>query len=201
MKLEKIVKDIEIQPQGLTIPKDIEFNQWQEIGKNLKMLDGALQWCIGDWLRYGEETYGEKYTQAIDETDYSYGSLRNMKYLSDRFPKEKRNTNLTFAHHREVSALEEEAQEYWLDYSERNKLSVRELHDMINKEEQKDKKLSIIDLINQILESGYVIENISKTISNEYIVRICGEKSEKDFLSYDKDLEKAFISVMNNVEF
>ena len=39
----------------------------------------TVQWWIGDALNFGEQRYGEMYTQAIDETGLDYQTLPNWK--------------------------------------------------------------------------------------------------------------------------
>lgn len=51
------------------------------------------------------------YSQALDTTDYEYGTLRDDKWMSKTFEMSCRHDNLTFAHHREVAPLMSEEPE------------------------------------------------------------------------------------------
>lgn len=63
-------------------------------------------WWIGDWLRYGERKWGEKYSKAIDVTDLAYQSLVNAKNVAEKFSDfNRRRLNLSWSHHSEVAAL------------------------------------------------------------------------------------------------
>ena len=70
---------------------------------------------IGDWLVYGEHTYGEMYAQALDATGFSYGTLANQVYVAQRFDFSRRRENLSFSHHQEVAALPPEEADELLD--------------------------------------------------------------------------------------
>jgi len=63
-----------------------------------------MQWWLGDWLNYGERQYGEMYSQAIEEVNLDYGTLRNFKYVSSRIELSRRRDKLSWFHHREVAA-------------------------------------------------------------------------------------------------
>jgi hypothetical protein len=108
-------------PDGLT------FEQWEEIGRTLSSIGKAVQWWIGDWIRYGEREYGEKYTQALDETGYDYQTLRNMVYVAERVDLSRRRDNLSWTHHAEIASLPPEQQEVWLNRAQSKELSTREL--------------------------------------------------------------------------
>lgn len=91
--------DCEISRAGLVIPAETPIERWQEIGATLKDIDGAVQWWIGDWLNFGERGYGEMYSQALEETDYDEGTLRNAKWVSAQYELSRRRDNLSFGHH------------------------------------------------------------------------------------------------------
>jgi hypothetical protein len=57
----------------------LPFERWQSIGETLKQMERSVMWWLGDWLRYGERSYGEIYTQSIEETDYSYTACAQAK--------------------------------------------------------------------------------------------------------------------------
>jgi len=73
---------------------------------------------LGDWLAYGERAYGETYAQALDATDYEYGTLRDAMWVTKQFALSRRRDNLSWSHHREVAALPPDRQDHWLDRAE-----------------------------------------------------------------------------------
>ncbi len=78
---------------------------WLQVGETLKGLDRALPWMVGDWLNFGEQKYGETYSQGMDLTGLEYQTLANEKYVSSRFEISRRRESLSFSHHAE-GALE-----------------------------------------------------------------------------------------------
>jgi hypothetical protein len=114
---------------GITwVPEgDLALAQWLEYGRRLGQLGRGVAWWIGDWLRYGNLRYGEKYSRAARATGYDAQSLMNMAYVASRFPPERRRDQLSWSHHAEVAALMPAEQDRWLDLAEAERLSVHSL--------------------------------------------------------------------------
>lgn len=112
---------------GLILNKGLAFKQWLTAGELLKSLDRSLPWMIGDWLNYGEDHYGETYTQALDNTDYEYQTLNDQKWVAAKIEVSRRRENLSWSHHREVAAISSKEQDFWLDVAERECLTRKEL--------------------------------------------------------------------------
>jgi hypothetical protein len=126
------------------------FEQWEDVGNFLKKSNKCVQFWIGDWLNYGENNFGEKYTQALDELDYTYGGLRNMSYVAEKVDLSRRHDNLSFSHHQDVAMLEPKEQEVLLSMSEDEGMSKSELRSEVKKlkrkqisENNKDKYLTL----------------------------------------------------------
>ena len=62
---------------GYHLPDGLTFDQWAAEGSVLLSMARSCMWWVGDWIRYGERRYGEKYAQAIEATGMTYGTLRN----------------------------------------------------------------------------------------------------------------------------
>ena len=88
----------------LEIPDGLEYADWEELGAKLQRANRSLSWWVGDWVRFGERRYGEKYSQAVQETGKEYETVRAMAWVADRFEMLRRRSNLSFGHHREVAA-------------------------------------------------------------------------------------------------
>lgn len=127
---------------GLTVSGNPTFEEWQNCGEFLKQAEKSVQFWIGDWLNYGEKKYGETYSQALDETDYDDGTLRNSKWVSSRIELSRRRDNLSFSHHQEVAQLQPADQEFWLDKAEEEHLSTRDLRHKI-KQARLEKQVSM----------------------------------------------------------
>jgi len=99
---------------GLVVAGSPSITEWLQVGKALKKAQGAVQWWIGDWLNYGERAYGEMYAQALEETDYTYTYLRNLKYVAGQIALSHRCDSLSWRHHLLVAPLPSDEQRYWL---------------------------------------------------------------------------------------
>lgn len=106
---------VELGDKHLKFRDDTPYEVWAAAVKRLKSAEKAIQWWLGDALRFGERKYGEMYSQALEESDYSYGALRDVAWVAGRFELSRRRDNLPWSHHREVAALEPEEQEALLD--------------------------------------------------------------------------------------
>ena len=102
---------------GLRVAQSkIRYEDWEEYGHTLRRVHGSLRWCIGDWLNYGEEKFGEMASQASDIwPEYSYSNLANMVSVAKAFPISRRRESLGWSLHAEIAKLSLNEQEQWLD--------------------------------------------------------------------------------------
>lgn len=114
-------------PTGLVVIGEPDFETWEQVGQQLSYIEGAVHWWIGDWLNYGEDRWGEMYSQALKATEFEYQTLRDDKWVAAQVELSLRKDNLSFSHHKEVAHLPPDAQERWLNKAEQEGLSVREL--------------------------------------------------------------------------
>jgi hypothetical protein len=114
-------------PTSLQIANNLPFEEWQQLGVTLQGMGKSLAWWIGDWLNYGERTYGEKYAQAVEETGIDKGRLANYVWVASRVETSLRNENLSWSHHRMVADLEPNEQREWLQRAQDEGLGASEL--------------------------------------------------------------------------
>ena len=102
---------------GLQLPESkVSIERWLTYGKQLREVQGALRWCIGDWLNYGELKYGEMYSQGYALfPEYHESSIRHMRRVAEIFPVVRRRTSVTWSEHAEIASRPIEEQEQWLD--------------------------------------------------------------------------------------
>jgi hypothetical protein len=105
----------------------MSINAWLAVGRRLSGIDHASAWCLGDWLLYGERSYGRKYKAALEATQLDYQTLRNYAWVARRFEPSRRRDTMSFQHHAEVAALPEAGQDLWLQRAERLRWSRNEL--------------------------------------------------------------------------
>jgi len=123
-----------LTPTALTLAPDLPYEKWETIFTQLRQLQKALPWFIGDLLHYGEMHYGETYAQAVEETGHSVQTLTNYKSVCGRVPPEVRTPDLTFSHHALVAALPVDEQKVWLAKAVTESMSTQELREELREE-------------------------------------------------------------------
>lgn len=119
-ELTKIDKDIvysgfKFKKNGLEAIGLPTFDNWQECGEFIKKADGAVHFWLGDWIRYGESNFGEKYSQAIEGTGFDYQTLRNDKWIAESVDMSVRTDKLPFIHHQLIADLPQDEQKQLLE--------------------------------------------------------------------------------------
>lgn len=116
---------------SLDFQEGVTFTEWsnkgRELGTIINLFVSHVPWWIGDWIIAGESYFPSKYTQALDETMYSKGRLRNCVYVCTNVAKEDRNEDLSFEHHYQIAKLEPEKQRYWLNRASAENWTVKQL--------------------------------------------------------------------------
>lgn len=127
----------EFGPNYLKLDPDTSYDEWHRLFRSLQNADKAIRWWEGDALNFGDNAYGEKYSQAIDEGD-NYQTLRKSAYVAGRFELFRRRNKLSFKHHQEVSPLSDgeqdflfDAAEWWIDTTEAKPLSASTLRALV----------------------------------------------------------------------
>ncbi|MFI6042513.1 LmbU family transcriptional regulator [Nocardia sp. NPDC051321] len=115
IRAERTVHDVYRKRNSLILPKELSFEAWSKLGTEIIVSADASAWWIGDWLFYGEKSYGERYRNAIDATMLDYQTLRNYAWIAKKYPVSRRRDKLSFGHHVEVAALTDDEQDLWLD--------------------------------------------------------------------------------------
>lgn len=96
----------------------LTFDEWMQVGRTLQTIGGAINWWVGDWLNYGEQRYGETYTQAIEATGWGLEHLKQCKWVAGRVEKCTRVHDLSYTHHRHVAHLTAAEQASWLAHAQ-----------------------------------------------------------------------------------
>jgi hypothetical protein len=115
----------ELTPTSWDPRGELDLRDWTEHGRRFGLIGRSIGWWIGDWLRYGNERFGERYVRASRITGYDVQTLMNMVYVSSRFEPEERCPELSWSHHAEVAALPAEERGRWLRVAAERRLSVR----------------------------------------------------------------------------
>ncbi|HEX8745048.1 MAG TPA: hypothetical protein VF712_18125 [Thermoleophilaceae bacterium] len=113
---------------------DLDLTEWLKQGHRMGMMGRSAGWWIGDWLRFGNAKYGEKYTRAKKITGHDVQTLMNMVWVSSRIDISRRREGLSWSHHMEVAAQDLQTQELLLNEAAAKRLSVRDLRELIRLE-------------------------------------------------------------------
>lgn len=124
---------VELTPTCWLSETDLGMRDWAEQGRRLGVIGRGVGWWIGDWLRYGNERFGERYVRASRITGYDVQTLTNMVYVASRYEPGERREGLSWSHHAEVAAREREERARWLDLAETERMSVRCLRDEVRR--------------------------------------------------------------------
>ena len=88
----------------LIIHDDITIDEWKELGRGLKQIEGSVQFWIGDWARFGEKRgFTGKYTdpKVYDEleeiTGLNRSTIQTYKSVSDNVESLLRNKDSTLS--------------------------------------------------------------------------------------------------------
>lgn len=105
-----------ITPAGIEFAAEAAptFLEWDELGRHLVSVEKGVQFCMGDWLNFGEKKFGEKYSDALSLTGACYQTLRDYAWVASNVPLSARADKLSWRHHREVAKLEPKEQKIWL---------------------------------------------------------------------------------------
>lgn len=116
-----------ISPVGWTVRETMDLAEWVAAGQSLGTMSRCSQWWLGDWIRYGNARFGERYVRAAKVTGYDVQSLMNMVWVASAFVISRRREKLSWSHHETLASLGEEEQERWLDVACERRLSVSDL--------------------------------------------------------------------------
>lgn len=116
---------------GLFLPAELDYGQYEAVGALLGELHKVNSFLIGDWLLYGEHTYGERYTQAALLLNLSPQTCANYQSIAKRVPPGRRRAGVSFSIHGEVASLPPELQEHWLTVAANEGLTKQEIRDRL----------------------------------------------------------------------
>lgn len=99
--------------QGMIVDgPDLTYAEWEAVCKGLTNVHRKyfmmFLWSWGDMLAYGEAKHGQKYSQAINDTDLALQTLANYTWLAKATPRELRGLqNLGQSHYERVVKIKD----------------------------------------------------------------------------------------------
>ncbi len=127
----------QLSETSLNLPPNMPYEEWLRVGETLFRIEKSVRWWIGDWVNYGEQTYGEKYAQAITETGLSYSTVANAAYTARKIEPSRRREKVDFSKHHAVAGLDEYQQEKILGEIEAHPTPESKVREMVREEREK----------------------------------------------------------------
>lgn len=89
------------------LPSSMTEGDWKAAGHALSQVEGAMNWWLGDWWRFGEHKYGDRKALVESEewTGPAFQTCMNAAALCVKFETSRRREVLGFNHHAEVASL------------------------------------------------------------------------------------------------
>lgn len=120
---------------ALYLPDKLTYGEYEAIGKALSYVKNGSQWWWGDFLLFGEASYGDDYLQAITLSGLEASTVSNYSYVCKIFPPESRRPELSFGHHECVCSpkINPDQRERLLDLAEQEHLTREDLRKLVKK--------------------------------------------------------------------
>lgn len=118
---------------GVSVSREPTYEEWHDATLWAQRVEKASPFWVGDLIAMGESKFGEKYSQALISTGYAEQTLRNITYVSNALPPERRLPTdvVPWSVQAEVAPLTPDQQTYWLDKCREEGLSREELRSQI----------------------------------------------------------------------
>ncbi len=120
-----------VTPVGLVVEREMDREEWQQIGQGLRQFHDGLHWMIGDAARYAGIRHDLTYEEMEQLTGFAVKTLYNDAYVAQRIEISRRRENLSIAHHAEVAATPKAWQEALLNYVEERNLARGKLRKLV----------------------------------------------------------------------
>lgn len=99
---------------GWTPSKELDWDEYISVGKDIACAEAATQWWIGDWYNQGY-AYGEHEAACI-AAGIDYANARKCASVCKSFELLRRRNNVSFSHHQEIARIDDvKTQEKLLD--------------------------------------------------------------------------------------
>jgi hypothetical protein len=150
---------------GLVATSRPTWGEWEVALTVVSGITRSCQWWLGDMLNLGHSTFGEKYSQAINELGYDPGYLRNLSYVCERVQLSLRSDKLTFSHHTLVAPLEPPDQKKWIILAVNNGWTVAELRQAMRGNDTEDAEEATDE--DEMAEVVKAIEDFLDTLADD----------------------------------
>ena len=80
----------QLSKTSLVFKRDVTQDEWKHVFNSLKLIEGCVQFWIGDCLKYREQKWG-MYDDVAKESGYNVDTLKDYKYVADKVKESLRN--------------------------------------------------------------------------------------------------------------
>lgn len=128
----------ELRKRELYVRRSPSWNEYDTAGYAIGSTRDSLPFWIGDYINSGEDTFSERYSQALSHFgQLDYYTVANYASVCRRVParlgqKRHRRDELSFSHHDAIAAQTHEKQAYWLERAVKEGISSKDLRALIN---------------------------------------------------------------------
>lgn len=121
---------------GWIPPADMTRDEWVTTMHALIDMYRSRNWVVGDGLVYGEDNFGEDFSQVLDNWGWTNQRIWNAVWVSRAIPHSLRKESLSWTHHSYVASDDYSLNEkrHWLDLADENGWSSRELKERLDAE-------------------------------------------------------------------
>jgi len=124
---------------ALIINKRLTWKDAERMAETLSIMQGAIQWWIGDMLNYCEAEFGENYTQLFEA--YDPKTLLAYKWVAAAIPPPRRRESLSWSHHQSVAGSTADVQDTLLERAECEGWCVSDLRQALRPPKQREPKM------------------------------------------------------------
>lgn len=166
LSLERLRSDGVLTATGLNLARmDLTREDYEALGFMLGSMHETLKWAIGDYLLEGERRYGQEAYQLQEALGISEESRRQYVRVAEAIPMSRRHPELTWSHHRAVSALEPSEQDEWLRRAEESGWSKADLE--AHRHPEKEKTQVVVD---EVIRAGNEVVDTAEMNGKGYNV-------------------------------
>ena len=154
---------------------DEQFDTWERAGEFIRLTNQASQWWWGDWLNLGEERFGERAAQALEDTRWEAETLAVYAWVCRKVPKVNRLVGVPFSHYLQLAKLDISVQKIWAEQAKSNEWSQRQLRSALKSDgDDLDSMVPCVlircadkkdaqDIENLMLDKGYAVERLERS--------------------------------------
>jgi hypothetical protein len=124
---------------------DLDERHWREAGQRIARTGHTMHWWIGDWLRFGNHRFGERYALASRITGYDVQTLMNHAYVASHVAVEQRRAEVSWSHYVELAKLRPADQTVWLAHIVTERLSVKDVRVLLRATTTPTKGPSVVE--------------------------------------------------------